>query len=46
MIATFFLCIVFDLGNLCGLPAVLIALPIGAIVGVIGGSRLGQPPRT
>ncbi len=44
MAAAFFLCIVFNLGNLCGLPAVFIAQPIGAIVGAIVGWRLGQPP--
>jgi hypothetical protein len=42
MIAAFVLCLLLDLGNLCGLPAVFIGQPIGAIAGAIVGWRLGR----
>ncbi len=42
MIVAFVFCELLNLGNLCGLPAVFIGLPIGAIGGAIVGWRLGQ----
>jgi hypothetical protein len=42
MIVAFVLCEVLNLGNLCGLPAVFIGIPIGAIAGAIVGWRLAK----
>ena len=42
MAVVFVLCKVLDLGNLCGLPAVFIGLPIGAIAGAIMGWQTGR----